>query len=270
MVTVLINRKKYKGISEWSEMPCSMASKLFAVPMPEKLKDFYKVLLDGDEAKIEKHIETITNEDLIKTFPEYYGQIIEIWLGANVDKVKPTDRISIFDEHCMSFILGLHWTPNIEVKQREYIECDGEKLYLPRSKDILGIEVPLCDETAETFAEVADLQINCEKFKGGQYEIAPNIISILCRPKGEPYDEDTCLLRAKKLGDVKMDIVWEVFFCLIGYLAMQRVQDLLYSVKEAQSNRKPLQKVRDWLNSVGTAISLICRKNMEALTTLKS
>jgi hypothetical protein len=270
MITVRINRKNYKGISEWSEMPCSMASKLFAVPMPEKLKEYYKVLLDGKEDKINSFVETVTNEDFIRTFPEYYGQIIEIWFNCNVEKLKPTDRTEIYGEHCMKFILGLHWTPNIPVEYLEYIELDGLKLFAPRFKDVLGVQVPICDETAETFAEVADLQINCEKFKGGQYDVAPNIISIFYRPKGEVYDEDTSLERAKRLGDVKMDVVWQVFFCLIQYLASQRIHDLLSLVEAERLNRKPLQKVRDYLKSVGMGLSLTFRRNMEALTTLKT
>ena len=275
MVEIQVNRKKYKGISSWEEMPCSLAAKLYAVPMPEKLKACYQVTLDKESGKkteedVNKVLETVTLEDTIKIWAEYYGEIISIWFDCDVSKLNSDRRTQIFNEYCLNLILGLHWTPTQTWKSREYIELGEEKLYFPASKHVLGQTVPLAYETAITFAESADLQLNIDKFKGGQYEIAPNLISILCRPKGEEYDEDTSLHRAEKLKDVKMDVAWQVFFCSMMYLFSQEIQDQLYLQKEARSNLKPLQKVQDYLNRVGMARYLTFQKNLEALSTLKN
>jgi hypothetical protein len=271
MVEIQVNRKKYKGVSSWEEMPCSLAAKLYAVPMPEKLKACYQVSLDKESGKkteedVNKLLETVTVEDTIKIWAEYYGEIISIWFDCDVSKLNSDRRTHIFNQHCLNLILGLHWTPTQTWIDKEFIELGEEKLYFPASKNVLGQNVPMAYETAITFAESADLQLNIDKFKGGQYEIAPNLVSILCRPKGEEYDEDMSLHRAEKLKDVKMDVAWQVFFCANLFLFSQEVQDQLYSQEEVRSNRKRLLKVRDWLKAAGTARYLTFQKNLEALS----
>lgn len=270
MVEIQVNRKKYKGVSSWEEMPCSLAAKLYSVPMPEKLKACYQVSLDKESGKkteedVNKLLETVTVEDTIKIWPEYYGEIISIWFDCDVSKLNSDCRTQIFNEYCLNLMLGLHWTPNQTWESKEFIELGEEKLYFPASKQVLGQIVPMAHETAITFAESADLQLNVEKFKGGQYEITPNLVSILCRPKGEEYDEDISLYRAEKLKDIKMDVAWQVFFCSMMYLFSQEIQDLQYLQEEALSNRKPLQKVRDYLKAAGMELSLTFQKNLEAL-----
>jgi len=276
MVEIQVNRKKYKGVSSWEEMPCSLAAKLYAVPMPEKLKKLYQAALDVEakaisESEYIKIYETlITAEDEHKIFPQYFGEIISIWFDCDVSKLDSQQREKIYTEHCSTLNIGLQWEAKQTWENKEYIECDGIKLYFPISKIVLGQIVPMAHETAITWAESSDLMLNIDKFKGGQYEIAPNLISILCRPKGEEYDEDISLHRAEKLKDITMDVAWQVFFCSKMYLLSQKIQDQLYLQEEARSNLKPLQKVQDYLNRVGMARYLTFQKNLEALNTLKN
>ena len=46
MITIKINNKFYKGIEKWSEMTCSMAAELYKIPMPEKLKEYYQLIIE--------------------------------------------------------------------------------------------------------------------------------------------------------------------------------------------------------------------------------
>jgi len=98
--------------------------------------------------------------------------------------------------------------------------------------------------TSIEFAEAADLRIFSKEMEGGLFGKTANIISILCRPEVtkkikdlteeekeydhvkaaikeatgksvtfiEIYDEQTCLDRAEEFENLKMDVVWEVFF----------------------------------------------------------
>ncbi len=272
MVELLINKKKYKGIEKWSEMDSSFASKLYSISIPEKLKQYYKVTIDDDDEKTNKFLLTINEEDLIKIFPTYYGEVIQFMFSIPsevMEKIKPNDRTWVFDTFCRTFILGVHFVPNMVKSDFEYIQCGDEKLYPPESKYVLGQEVPMYEESAMSFAESADLQLNSDKFTGGMFEVAPNLISILCRPKGEKYNEKKSLERAEKLKDVKMDVVWDVFFCLVEYLAMQNLQDLQSFLKQAELKRNWRQRLRDYLRWDGTVQYWTYLKTTRALNMSK-
>lgn len=269
MVTIKID-KTYKGCENWSEMSCQTASELYAVPLPEKLRQYYQDVIDGkDEQEI---LLSITKEELIKEFPTYYGKIISILFDVpdNVmSKVKYADRTWFFDMYCRSFILGLHWLPNLEHTDIKEIECEGELLLIPQPKDVLGAKVPAADETAQSFAEAADLMLVAERFAGGKFELAPHLVSIFCRPKGEIYNENISLERAKKLQNIKMDVVWEVFFCLTEFLPLQNTRDLLSLLNQATSKKKWHQRLRDYLHSAGMVQYLKFLRNTKALNMSK-
>jgi len=38
--------------------------------------------------------------------------------------------------------------------------------------------------------------------------------AVMCREKGEDYDEDKAMVRAEAFETLPMNIVWEVFFCI--------------------------------------------------------
>jgi len=220
MITITID-KQYKIPENWDEVTLSKAIEIYKIPLPEKLKEYYDLKL------AQKPLVGISQTDLIKTFPIYYGEILEVFGIPKeiVKKIKPIDRSAFYNAYLMEFVLGLHYSPTYEVKRLEYIEY-GEKLYFPEFKHVLGEEIPMGYVTALEFAETADLQIYAQDLAEGKYKVAANIASIICRPKGEPYHEATCLKRAEKMQDMKMSDVWEVFFCLIELLNTQTEHDL--------------------------------------------
>lgn len=222
MITITID-KQYKLPENWDEVTLSKAQEIFNVPLPKSLKQYY------EDKLLEKPTEKTTYKDLVKTFPTYYGEILKV-LGIPenvVKKIRWQDRSSFYNAYLSEFVLGLHFMPKYQVRNLEFIDY-GEKLYFPRSKDVLGSVIPFAYTTAVEFAEMADLQIYSQEIAEGRYTVAANITSIMCRPKGEEYDEDTSLERAEKLKDMKMSDVWEVFFCLIELLNTQTELDHLY------------------------------------------
>lgn len=222
MITITID-KQYKIPENWDEITLSKAIEIFTIPLPEKLKEYYDLKL------AQKEIVGISQKDLIKTFPTYYGKVLECFgVPKNVvNKISPIDRSAFYNTYLMEFVLGLHYSPNYEIRKVGYIDY-GERLYMPDFKNVLGQEIPMGYATALEFAEMADLQIYAQDLAEGKYKVAANIASIMCRPKGEPYDEGVCLKRAGKMVDMKMSDVWEVFFCLIELLNTQTEHDLRY------------------------------------------
>lgn len=260
---MVIQNKEYKGITDWSDMPCSMAASLYKIPMPEILKEYYESAIKGNNT--DDIVLKLTPEQEYKELPTYFGKVIQIMYGLSdkvLNKIKPQDRTWLYETTCRDFILGLHWNPSYELRGIEYLECDGEKLYLPKFKEVLGKKVPFAYEEAQSFAEAADLQSACKQFEAGLYDVAPTLIAICCRPKDEVYDEDKALSRVSKLGAVDMATVWEVFFCLIEYLSLQKAHDLIYLLKQAKSKQRWQQKYLGWLNKGGWVRLLTYLKNM--------
>lgn len=231
--------KDYKLPDTWDELTLDKASAIFSVPMPEKLKQFYdfKVLKKGEQPEI-------TDKDLKKVFPFYYGSVLSVFIPKEViDKVMAKDRTLLYTNYMMEFVLGLHYAPNFTAKGIEYIDCDGERLFLPKPKEILGDKIPMAYESAFAFTESADLELHSDQLKGGRYDVLANITSVLCRPIGEEYDEDTSLVRAEKLKTMKMSDAWEVFFCFNELLAMQNKRDHLFlerKIAKLKPSRKEL------------------------------
>ena len=98
----------------------------------------------------------------------------------------------------------------------------------PSSKTVLGVSIPFYNESALAFAESADMELFAEDMAGGRYKWATNIISILCRPEGEKYNEQRSLERAEKMGELTMDIFWDVFFCSIKCFNISNANFLTY------------------------------------------
>ena len=113
----------------------------------------------------------------------------------------------------------------------------------------MGVEKPFFDRTAIEFTECADLELFSKSFAGGKFEVAPNIISIICRPKQEKYNAAVCLLRADGFSELTMDTVWEVFFCFQKHINLSEqitaISLIEKAIKVRQANQAELK------NSVG-------------------
>lgn len=89
-------------------------------------------------------------------------------------------------------------------------DFEGETYLLPKfSADGFGGEMPMAEETADTFAESNDLYLACEN----ALDNMPLIVAILCRPEGEEYDEKVARERAEAFKRLPMSVALEVFFC---------------------------------------------------------
>ena len=233
MITITID-KTYKLPENWSEIGLLKAQELFKVPVPPKLMEYW-------DCKIKKKdTPNLTERDLIKIFPEYYGKILTVFGVPNsvVRKIMWQDRVAFFNTYLLEFVLGMHFSPNFESTSPEFIEY-GEKLYFPKSKDLLDVKLPMAYTTAWEFSEMADLQIYASGLAEGKYDYIANIASVMCRPLGEEYNEDISLERAEKLKDMKMSDAWEVFFCLIEHSTMQLNHDQMY-LKEVLTRKLSL------------------------------
>lgn len=206
---------------------------------------------EDEETKkdIAEFAKDVTDEDTIKNFPVFYGKIIKCLSDIPneiINKIDAGNRVAFYQQYCFKFVFGvLHFPFDFVAKGITEFTHHDITYYCPKSKTVLGEVKPFADRTAIEFAEAADLELFSNKLDGGKFECAANIIAVLCRPmveismskakekyngqtikqirkhtkedylKLEPYNEDTCLKRAETFHDLPMNIVWEVFFCLV-------------------------------------------------------
>lgn len=251
MLVLVIDSKEYKAFDNWNQMPLSIAVKLHSLlteSMPAALKAFYELKAVGGEdykEAAEAWQLTVTDEDVIKLFPVFYGKAMAILTTVPediIDHIGRETRFLFYKKYCESFVFGiLHYT-EYKIENIKSFNHNGIELFLPETKEVMGKTKPFFDRSAIEFTESADLELFSKQMTGGKYEVAANIISILCRPKIktpengseylEPYNEETCLLRAKEFSELPMNIVFEVFFCLAQHLYLSQQITAICSLKE--------------------------------------
>ena len=209
MINFKVQGVDYRCVHDWDDMQLWKAIELSNVckECPEVLKNIYQ----GDTREL-------TPDDEIKTIPLFAGKVMKCLTDVPqevIDRIMPEDRMEFFQTYLNKFVIGVMYQPlDYEPTMLKSFELEGETYYIPQDRNILGNLRPMPNETAITFAESADLRIFAKKMEKSEIEVMPNVISIICRLKDEPYDEQTSLDRAHKFERLPMPIVWEVFFYL--------------------------------------------------------
>lgn len=258
MIHINIGGEKYKAIEEWSEMTIDQAANIHAAcdTMPDNLRLIYESLADQDQ--LSKAMEKIGEEDAIKNFPRFYGDILALMSDIPeevINNISWQERTAFFNKYLEQFVIGLLFNPiDFVAKEIDSFEWNEEIYYLPESKIVINDERTFAEVTALEFAESADLEIHSRKMKEGKFAVAANIISILCRKKDERYNEAVSLERAKEFKQLPMTVFWEVFFCLTRRTDNFKRAFLTFTADKV-SSAKPSQRSQVLMNLAGMAAS---------------
>lgn len=262
MHVLSIGGTEYKAIETWEEMPLSTAIQVHQVidDMPSMLRELYdhSTKKDPDQKLTDELYAKITDEDMIKLFPLFYGEIMctlstiprSVMEGMMYDW-----RTSGYKKYCEGLVMGIMFGDYSEIKNIKSFEWESDTYYLPTSGHFLGgnvdltkvsdqdisTDVPMQNEQTIVFVEIADLEIYSERLKGGKYEVAANIVSIMCRPEGEEYNEKKSLERAEKFKELPMSIVWEVFFCIQQLLTISSQNTQISQLRKVVDRQRKLR-----------------------------
>ena len=227
MIKVEIGGTHYRVCSEWSDVTVQKASDLLKHRIPDSLKAVYDLAFTPMTGTVEDHVraveekeQSISFEDQHKNIPLFFSRVIEALSdipGEVLNKISVHSIKTIYHSYLRKFVEGVWYFPSeFQPMDLTSFEFDGETYYLPTSGNVFGEKVPLVDVTALEFCESADLQVYVSRMTADKdFSRIANIVSILCRPKGEKYNETVSLARAEKFKGLPMDIVWSVFFSLI-------------------------------------------------------
>lgn len=234
MIKIRIGKKRYKGVYRWEDIPLKTFCDLATIEMPDGYEDY--ILIDGnfeseDTAKYVEAVSSLTPEQLTKSFPAYYRQVIECL--TNIPK-KVIDTLSrervehLYEYYFKPFVLSiLYHAPVIHLMGNvvNYIPPDvksfkvGLKRYwVPLTVNILGQEIPLAQESIITYTEASDV---FRGMKVSRYDVQrlALFMAIYCRRFGKKYNDGEALENQDTMMKVPMSIVWSVFFYTVQRLS---------------------------------------------------
>lgn len=238
MIKLTIEGVAYHGIDRWEELTLSTYLKMCAVEIPSRLRDLLEASMDlnqedpvarADAEKVyNEAADRVTKRDLLQTFPQYYGELMEILTDIPhevIDRIDISLRRDFFDEYIRYIILSTFFTQPVmwngenmieyfPGEMIESFELDGEELLLPKTLRIYNDPIALADEPVLSFAEASEIEIAWHDLKEKGVVQLPMLIALYCRPKGEAYNQRKVLIREKKMHTITMDVVWSVFLCI--------------------------------------------------------
>jgi|GEM_PF-4088023 len=267
MIIIRVNKKKYKGVYGWDDISLKLFSELAMIEMPPKYEAF--ILAHGSidaekKESIDHFIRTaseITDKELNEIFPGYYRKVIrcltnipdDILSNASVD-----DITGLYDKYFKPFILSLIYhvpVDNLFGKVVEYIppypgsfKVGSQRFYLPKTIRIMDQDIPLANEPIISYTEAGDIFRNMRISKDDVKRLAL-FMAIYCRKRGEKYNEKTVLERSDLFMNVKMSIVWSVFFYTV-----RRMHDAVLIIRLFGDLPRPIREIvyqaRTYKNSV--------------------
>lgn len=252
MIELTIEREKYTGPSGWYDITLEQFIRVCGVPLPERLRALY-VACSGlnetnaqrrpmAEKEYEKANGALTQRDLLKVFPEYYGKIIAILttIPENViDRLHHDVRTKIFDEWLRYVVLSAFMDYPVFYSTEGMVayipaetgsfELDGVEYLFPTTLKLYGGVYPMAEEAIITFAEAAEIEVAFHEMREQGVKRFPMFMALYCRPAGELYDEKTIMSRENIMQGVSMDKVWALFFCISRLLLQYNRSTRAYS-----------------------------------------
>lgn len=229
---------KYSGSIKnfWEEITLAEFAELMRLELPEKLSGLYEAgynLASASKPKeqaeaVEKYRkaqEEITDEDLMKIFPSYYGKAIMLLsdLSDEAIEIMPWDiRTQLYDTVIYPFVFSGLMSNPVQITDKGLVPYDppssgiillnDEIFYFPESLKIVNEELPLGGEQVLPFTEAASIEMMFKKMTEDGIGTFPLFMAIYCRKDGEEYDDKVAMERQELFREARMSDVWSLFF----------------------------------------------------------
>ena len=218
MIKIKVLDEEYDVIDSWSDITLREFIEIQKLcdNAPKKLQKLLGHVYLGQTDEIESM--EFSDREQLKTFPKFYGNMLGLVSSIPkkiINQIDFESRQQFFNTYLLKFAIGALYTPvDIPDVAVDSFDFEGDTYVLPKSRNVLGEERPMGYASTVQFTEASDIDIYMRDLDKKDYSVLSNIVSILCLKEGEEYDEETCLRRAEKFMELKMDIVWDVFFYL--------------------------------------------------------
>lgn len=268
MLDIEIRGKIYQACSEWKDLTLAEFIELSKVKIPEKLEKLWiasaQLNTDGKKEKKAAQVnydaatKAITQADLIKHFPEYYGKVIRLLTEipeAIIDILHGDARTDMFDSILRGFALSLVYSAPViikkgavEIYEPEEItsfEMKGVTYLFPKSLKLYDEFIPMADEKVISFTEASDIDLAIRDLRSEGVKQFPVFMGIYCRRKGEEYSEATAIARAETFKEADMSVVWALFFYIVQLTHISQNFIQTYLLHQVEQAGKAITEVAD-------------------------
>jgi hypothetical protein len=242
MIRIQVLDNEYNLLNTWEDITLERFQRLCALKIPEKYGEYIKACFSEKEGIYEKALTTLSNKDLIKTFPEYFGEVIFTLSDIPreiIDRLHRIIREQLYETYFYPFVVSVFAGIPLQFEDSKLIRSprferdsfwfDDERNFFPQSLVYVSIEVPMYKETILTFSEASDIEVAINEWGSKGVDSVAQMIAVYCRREGEQYNPEAVLERIPKFKNLPMTIIWEVFFYITELGARSVVAMLLYS-----------------------------------------
>jgi len=253
MIQVSILDKQYNLLNTWEDITLERFQRLCAVKIPDKYSEYLKACFSEKEGIYERALSELSNKDLVKTFPEYFGEVIFTLSDIpkeTIDRLHRILRERLYETYLYPFVVSTVAGIPLQFEGDKLIRSprenktsfkfEGDRYIFPKSLVYGSIEVPMYNETILTFSEASDIEVAISEWGSKGVDSVAQMIAVYCRKEGEQYNPEAVLERIPKFKNLPMTVVWEVFFYITELGARSAVAMLLYSAQL----EKAIQKVQ--------------------------
>lgn len=214
---------------------------------PQQLKDFVEAHMVAISELDEELTQTEREEQAIKLFADrwedmewrkksacysFFALDVGYWCGVDAKLIQSSvHRDSIFNAY---WALQSQMNPNNASIDKDYtgFEIKGIEYLVPKEH--------MQDSTVEEFADSAYFQEQAQRVKGGDWLAVLDVMTVLCRPKGEKYNDNEAFREARKelFKELSMSHVINVAFFLQRLNSSLSQTLAIYTVSEEVKAQK--------------------------------
>jgi hypothetical protein len=167
-----------------------------------------------------------------KTCYDFFAIDVSFWCGVSAEQITTAlDKDTLFNAF---WALQVQMNPDNSEIDENYtgFAIKGAEYLLPK-KHMEG-------STVEEFADAAQFQENMTHLKGGNWRAMLDVMTVLCRPKGELYNDDEMFRQTRKnlFKTLPMTDVINVAFFLL------RLNDTLKSNLAIYTAQQEIQRIK--------------------------
>jgi len=201
MINLTVGDQQCKIPQSWNEINLKDYTKIYSII---KANEF----VEPDTTDVSPdHLNAIQTERALhnvrtnrEVFSEFTG--IDKQTINQVDGNEMSDTLMIMSNFLNSEVT----TKSLEPNQKMSFTLKGKEYFFPISE--------MQTSTFGDYIEASQLDMLAEKHKAGRFGVIAEQMAVLCRERGEVYDEEIVAKKTKMFSALTMDIVWDFIFFL--------------------------------------------------------
>ena len=222
MINLTVGDQQCKIPESWSEISLKDYTKIFAIiKANEYIEKESELPPTPEEKKVIDYERSMANLNMSRNiFSEFTGIDKETINKVNGSEMSNTLLLmtNFLNSEVEGQAISLETTKSFKLKNKEY--------FFPIAK--------MQTSTFGDYIEASQLDMLAEKHESGRIGVISEQMAVLCRERGEVYDEQLVVKKSKLFKDLTMDVVWDFIFFLTKQTNTLNQHSQMYSKAETE------------------------------------